>query len=278
MGCSARIFGVVPMTPTVTRVLVVDDERAARESIASRIKSWGFKVEQACDGQDALEKLPLFEPHLLVTDLVMPRVDGFDLLRTLKAQSHCPLVIVLSAFGNLETATQTVHELGAFWFLEKPVRFNVLRCLVERAAAQSYLAEESERLNRQLAYQGTLGNIVGSSHSMQRVFSQILQVAPNSVPVLITGESGTGKEMVARAIHDLSPRRNGPFVAINCAALPENLVESELFGHERGAFTDAAVRRQGCFELAEGGTLLLDELAEMPKGSQAKLLRVLEDS
>jgi DNA-binding NtrC family response regulator len=266
------------MTPTAIRVLVVDDDHSVRESVASKIKSWGFKVEQACDGQEALEKIPAFEPHLLVTDLVMPRVDGFDLLRTLKAQGHCPLVIVLTAFGNLETATQTVHEFGAFWFLHKPIRFNLLRCLVERAAAQSYLVEESERLNRQLAYRGILANIVGGSQTMQRIFAQILQVAPNSVPVLITGESGTGKEMVARAIHDLGPRREGPFVAINCAALPENLVESELFGHEKGAFTDAAVRREGCFELAEGGTLLLDELAEMPPGAQAKLLRILEDS
>jgi Response regulator containing CheY-like receiver, AAA-type ATPase, and DNA-binding domains len=256
----------------------VDDERYARESLAGEIKSWGFNVEQACDGQEALEKLPTFEPHLLVTDLVMPRLDGFDLLRILKAQGSCPPVIVLTAFGNLATATQTVHEFGAFWFLHKPIRFNVLRCLIERAVEQRYLIEESDRLNRQLAYQGILANIVGGSPTMQRIFSTILQVASNSVPVLITGESGTGKEMVARAIHDLGPRREGPFVAINCAALPENLVESELFGHEKGSFTDAAVRRHGCFEMAEGGTLLLDELAEMPKGAQAKLLRVLEDS
>jgi DNA-binding NtrC family response regulator len=266
------------MTQTSARVLVVDDDRSLRESVANHIKSWGFNVEQACDGQEALQKLETYEPHLLVTDLVMPRVDGFDLLRTLKARGACPPVIVLSAFGNIEIATQTVHDFGAFWFLDKPVRLSALRCLIERAAAQSHLVEEADRLHRQLAYQGSLANMVGSSPEMQTVFSQILQVAPNSVCVLITGESGTGKEMVARAIHDLSPRSGGPFIAINCAALPENLVESELFGHEKGAFTDAAVRRQGCFELAEGGTLLLDELGEMPKGTQAKLLRVLEDS
>jgi len=256
----------------------VDDDRALRESVASNIKSWGFNVEQACDGQEALQKLESFEPHLLVTDLVMPRVDGFDLLRALRARGSCPPVIVLSAFGNIEIATQTVHEFGAFWFLEKPIRLSALRCLIERAAAQSHLVEEANRLHRQLAYQGTLLNMVGSSPEMQGVFAQILQVAPSSVGVLVTGESGTGKEMVARAIHELSPRRAAPFIALNCAALPENLVESELFGHEKGAFTDAVVRRQGCFELAEGGTLLLDELGEMPKATQAKLLRVLEDS
>jgi DNA-binding NtrC family response regulator len=266
------------MTKPGARVLVVDDDRTLRESVASNIKSWGFNVEQACDGHEALQKLEAFEPHLLVTDLVMPRVDGFDLLRALKARGACPPVIVLSAFGNIEIATQTVHEFGAFWFLEKPVRLSALRCLIERAAAQSHLVEEANRLHRQLAYQGTLVNMVGSSPEMQRVFAQILQVAPSSVCVLITGESGTGKEMVARAIHELSPRRAAPFIALNCAALPENLVESELFGHEKGAFTDAIVRRQGCFELAEGGTLLLDELGEMPKATQAKLLRVLEDS
>jgi DNA-binding NtrC family response regulator len=266
------------MTQTGARVLVVDDDRSLRESVASNVKSWGFNVEQACDGQEALQKLETFEPHLLVTDLVMPRVDGFDLLRALKARGPCPPVIVLSAFGNIEIATQTVHEFGAFWFLDKPVRLSALRCLIERAAAQSRLVEEADRLHRQLAYQGTLANMVGSSPEMQRVFSQILQVASSSVCVLITGESGTGKEMVARAIHDLSPRRGAPFIAINCAALPDSLVESELFGHEKGAFTDAGVRRQGCFELAGGGTLLLDELGEMPKSTQAKLLRVLEDS
>jgi DNA-binding NtrC family response regulator len=266
------------MTQPGARVLVVDDDRSLRESVASNIKSWGFNVEQASDGQEALQKLETFAPHLVVTDLMMPRVDGFDLLRELKARGYCPPVIVLSAFGNVEIATQTVHELGAFWFLDKPVRLSALRCLIERAAAQSRMVEEADRLRRQLAYQGTLGNMVGSSPEMQKVFSQILQVAHSSVCVLTTGESGTGKEMVARAIHELSPRRAGPFIAVNCAALPENLVESELFGHEKGAFTDAGIRRQGCFELAEGGTMLLDELGEMPKAAQAKLLRVLEDS
>jgi transcriptional regulator with PAS, ATPase and Fis domain len=153
-----------------------------------------------------------------------------------------------------------------------------LRILLERATSQSRLAEETERLQRQLSYQGVLVDLVGQSSPMQQVFSLTRQVAPSKAAVLITGESGTGKELVARAIHHLSPRRSGPFIAINCAAMPETLMESELFGHEKGAFTGAIERRAGCFELAQHGTLLLDELAEMPVGTQAKLLRVLEDS
>ena len=189
-----------------------------------------------------------------------------------------PPAIVLTAFGNIETAIQTMHDLGAFWFLEKPIQPSALKVLLERAATQSRLAEETERLQRQLVYQGMLADLVGSCGPMQQVFSMIRQVAPSRAAALVVGESGTGKELVARAIHRLSPRAKGPFVAINCAAMPETLMESELFGHEKGAFTGALEKRQGCFELAQHGTLLLDELAEMPVNTQAKLLRVLEDS
>jgi len=189
-----------------------------------------------------------------------------------------PPAIVLTAFGNIETAIQTMHDLGAFWFLEKPIQPSALKVLLERAATQSRMAEETERLQRQLSYQGVLVDLVGACPPMQQVFSMIRQVAPSKAAVLVTGESGTGKELVARAVHHLSPRRSGPFVAINCAALPETLMESELFGHEKGAFTGAVERRAGCFEIAQHGTLLLDELGEMPVGTQAKLLRVLEDS
>jgi DNA-binding NtrC family response regulator len=209
---------------------------------------------------------------------MMPRIDGSQLLQRLNEAGSLVPAIVITAFGNIETAISTIHDLGAFWFLEKPIQPRVLRFLLERAASQSRLAEETERLHRQLSYQGTLGELVGSSEAMQQVFSLVRQVAPSKAAVLVTGESGTGKEVVARAIHSLSPRASGPFVAINCAALPETLMESELFGHEKGAFTGAVERRAGCFELAQGGTLLLDELAEMPIGTQAKLLRVLEDS
>ncbi len=265
-----------PANPT--RVLIADDEENQRMGLAGMISSWGFTTETAFDGQDALEKFPEFKPHVLLTDMMMPRMDGSELLKRInQAGSNIP-AIVITAFGNIETALSTIHDLGAFWFLEKPIQPQVLRFLLERAAKHSRLAEEAERLARQLAYQGVLGELVGNSEPMHQVFSLIRQVAPTKAAVLITGESGTGKEMVARAIHQLSPRASGPFVAINCAALPETLMESELFGHEKGSFTGAVERRAGCFELAQGGTLLLDELAEMPIGTQAKLLRVLEDS
>ena len=260
------------------RVLIVDDEETQRNGLANMVTSWGFAAETATDGQDALEKLNNGAVQVLVTDLMMPRMDGFELLKRLGVQGSVPPAIVLTAFGNIETAIATIHDLGAFWFLEKPIQPAALRILLERAASQSRLAEETERLQRQLQYQGVLVDLVGASAAMQQVFSLVRQVAPSKAAVLISGESGTGKELVARAIHHLSPRRGGAFVAINCAAMPETLMESELFGHEKGAFTGAVERRAGCFELAQHGTLLLDELAEMPVGTQAKLLRVLEDS
>ncbi|MGD0434914.1 MAG: sigma-54 dependent transcriptional regulator [Bryobacteraceae bacterium] len=260
------------------RVLVADDEENQRAGLAKMIQSWGMTVYTAADGQEALEKLGQTPVHVLVTDLMMPRLDGFELLKRLAAQGAMPPTIVLTAFGNIETAVQTIHDLGAFWFLEKPIQPSVLKVLLERAATQSRLSEEAESLQRRLIYQGVLVDLVGACAAMQQVFSMIQQVAPSKAAVLVVGESGTGKELVARAIHHLSPRRSGPFVAINCAALPETLMESELFGHEKGAFTGAVERRAGCFELAQHGTLLLDELAEMQVGTQAKLLRVLEDS
>jgi DNA-binding NtrC family response regulator len=260
-----------------SRVLVVDDEESQRTALASMITLWGYQVETACDGQEALEKLAEFSAHVIVTDMMMPRMDGTELLKRLKAQPGSPPVIVQTAFGSLETALSFVHDLGAFWFLEKPVQSQALRLLVERAANQTRLAEHAERLERQLSYQGVMGSMVGCSERMQEIFGLIHQVAPSRAAVLITGESGTGKELAARAIHALSPRKNGPFVAINCAAMPDTLMESELFGHEKGAFTGAVERRAGCFELAQNGTVLLDEIGDMPVGTQAKLLRVLED-
>ncbi len=262
----------------VTRVLVVDDEESQRSALASMIKLWGYSVETAADGQEALEKLASFGAHVIVTDLNMPRMSGQELLKRLKEDGDAPPVIVQTAYGSLETSVSMVHDLGAFWFLEKPVQSQALRLLLERAAAQEKLAEHAERLERQLSNQGLLGEMVGSSPKMREVFSLIQQVSPSRAAVLITGESGTGKELAARAIHALSPRRNGPFVALNCAAMPDSLMESELFGHEKGAFTGAVDRRAGCFELAQNGTVLLDEIGDMPVALQAKLLRVLEDS
>jgi DNA-binding NtrC family response regulator len=267
-----------PETASPGRVLIVDDEEDQRNGLASLVSSWGFTVETAEDGQDALEKLESFPAHVLVTDLSMPRMDGFELLRHLSQDGGGPTAIVLTAFGSIENALKTVHDLGAFWFLEKPIQASALKILLARALSQGRLTEEADRLHRELSFRGSLEGLVGASPSMQQVFSMVQQVAPSKAAVLVTGESGTGKELVARAVHNLSPRRGGPFVAVNCAALPETLMESELFGHEKGSFTGAVQRRSGCFELADGGTLLLDEIGDMPVGTQAKLLRVLEDS
>ena len=263
---------------TSARVLIVDDEEDQRNGLASLVSSWGFTVETALDGQDALDTLQTFRAQVVVTDLNMPRMDGFALLEKLSSDGSRPVSIVLTAFGSIENALKTVHDLGAFWFLEKPIQANALKVLLSRAAAQGHLTSETERLQRELSYRGVLEDLVGPSKAMQEVFSLVRQIADSTAAVLITGESGTGKELVARAIHNLSRRSAGPFVAVNCAALPETLMESELFGHEKGAFTGALQRRPGCFELAHGGTLLLDEIGDMPVGTQAKLLRVLEDS
>lgn len=219
-----------------------------------------------------------FEPDVILTDLNMPGLDGFGFLARLREQGEMPPTIVLTAFGNIETAVTTVHELGAYWFLEKPIQPKTLEVLVRRAGSHAELRTQKRVLERQLGYKGALGELVGRSAKMQEIFALLQQAGPSKACVLITGESGTGKELVARTVHALSPRRQGPFVAINCAALPETLIESELFGHEKGSFTGASERRAGCFEVAQHGTLLLDEIGEMPMQTQAKLLRILEDS
>ncbi len=242
------------------------------------VGGWGMTAETAADGEEALEKLAGFSADVILTDLNMPGVDGFDLLRRLRDAGDSTPTIVLTAFGNIEKAVQTVHELGAYWFLDKPIQMGVLEVLIRRAGSHAGLLADKRNLERQLSYKGSLGQMVGTSPKMQEIFSLLQQAAPSKACVLITGESGTGKEIVARTVHALSPRRQGPFVAINCAALPETLIESELFGHEKGSFTGANERRQGCFEVAQYGTLLLDEIGEMPLQTQAKLLRILEDS
>ena len=259
------------------RVLIVDDEANQRSAVSRLVEKWGFAVDTAENGQEALDKLPSFLPHAIVTDVMMPVMDGMELLRRLTEIPGAPPVIMLTAFGSMEAALTTVHEHGAFWFVEKPVRPRAFRVLLDRAVAHHRLSEDKERLERQLSNRGVLGNLIGTSRAMQEVFFLIRQAALSNATILITGESGTGKEVVARLVHSLSPRSAAPFVAMNCAALPETLIESELFGHEKGAFTGALVARQGCFELANNGALLLDEIGDMPLVLQSKLLRLLED-
>ena len=260
------------------RVLIVDDDAGQRSDLAEMVSWLGFSAITAADGREALQILESASPSVILTDLVMPGKDGIELLKELAVRGDRTPTIVLTGFGSIEQAISIVHDWKAFWFLEKPVQLSVLRALLERAIQQKGLMEETELLNRQLSYQGVLGDLVGNSPAMKEIFSLIRQVAPTTASVFISGESGTGKELVARAIHRLSPRNGGPFVAINCAALPESLIESELFGHEKGAFTGAVERRAGCFERAQHGTLLLDEIGEMPVATQAKLLRVIEES
>jgi DNA-binding NtrC family response regulator len=260
------------------KVLIVDDEASQRSGLAAMVSAWGMTPETAAEGNEALEKLNQFAADVILTDLNMPGLDGFGFLQRLREAGDMPPTIVLTAYGNIETAVKAVHELGAYWFLEKPIQPSTLEVLIHRAGTHAVLRSEKRVLERNLVYKGSLGEMVGMSPQMQEIFALLQQAGPSKACVLITGESGTGKELVARTLHTLSPRRQGPFVAINCAALPETLIESELFGHEKGSFTGASERRAGCFELAQHGTLLLDEIGEMPMLTQAKLLRILEDS
>lgn len=258
------------------KVLIVEDEPHALTGLAELVSGWGYRTATARDGMEALDQVKVWHPGIVVTDLKMPRMDGMRLLEELNRQQEQRAVIVLTAQGSIESAVEAM-KIGAFDYLQKPVdpiRLKTILASVSRQLATQRQEEASHEPRRNAA---SLGLLVGGSVAMQEIFGLIERVAPTNVSVLITGESGTGKELVARTLHELSPRRNKPFVAVNCAAIPESLIESEIFGHEKGAFTGAVERRAGCFELAEEGTLLLDEIGEMPIGTQAKLLRVLED-
>jgi DNA-binding NtrC family response regulator len=258
------------------KVLIVEDEENERTGLAELVSAWGYRTETARDGVEGLEKVTTWSPGIVITDMKMPRMTGVELLERVAAQPQSIAVILLTAQGNIEIAVDAMKS-GAYDFIQKPVDPSRLKAILNNAARQQGTQRELEVTRRKLRDSGMLGSLVGSSKKMQEIFHLVEQVAPSTASVLITGESGTGKELVARTIHDLSPRKNKPFVAINCSAIPETLIESEIFGHEKGAFTGALERRAGCFELAEEGTIFLDEIGEMPIGTQAKLLRVLED-
>src|SRR6266481_4656919 len=262
------------------KVLIVEDEENERTGLAEVLSAWGYRVETAADGLEGWDKVTQWSPAIIVTDLKMPRMGGMELLERLAEQSQPDrnlAVIVMTAQGTIDSAVQAMR-VGAYDYITKPIDTNRLHTILQKAAELLGTKLELEVHRRKLRDSGSLGHLVGASRKMQEIFRLVEMVAPSSASVLITGASGTGKEMVARTIHELSPRRPKPFVPINCAAIPETLIESEIFGHEKGAFTGAMERRTGCFELAEGGTLLLDEIGEMPVATQAKLLRVLEDS
>jgi len=260
-----------------TKILIVDDETAARRGLVSLLSGWGYDVEEAADGREALEKAVAGLPSVVITDLVMPRLDGHALLKALRDEAPFAAVILLTGQGSIETAVAAMKD-GAYDYLTKPVDVARLRLLIPKAASSSEALREVALLRRQLRQVMGMGQLVGTGPAMQEVYRMIEMAAPTPAPVLITGESGTGKELVARTIHELSPRARAPFVAVNCAAIPETLLESEIFGHEKGAFTGALERRAGCFELAHQGTLFLDEIAELNPAMQAKFLRVLETS
>jgi DNA-binding NtrC family response regulator len=258
------------------KILIVEDEANERTGLAELISSWGYRTETAADGVEGLQKVEQTSPSIVITDLKMPRMGGIDLLKKLGEQSQDLAVILVTAQGTIDSAVEAMR-LGAYDYLTKPIDTQRLRSMLQNACSLVGIRTELESTRRRLRDSGSLGQLRGTSRKMQETFRLIELVAPSTASVLITGASGTGKELVARTIHQLSPRRERPFVAINCAAIPETLIESEIFGHEKGAFTGALERRTGCFELAEGGTLLLDEIGEMPIATQAKLLRVLED-
>jgi DNA-binding NtrC family response regulator len=265
-------------TPRVVpeRVLIVEDEPAARVGLEQLVKSWGFVADSAADGEEALEKVTSFRPAIVITDVVMPRMDGLALLRALQLQGADVTTLLLTAQGTVETAVEAMKE-GAYDYLTKPIDLQRLKLLLDKIVERLETMREVKALRRQLREHGTFGSLIGNAPEMRKIYQVVEQAAPTNASVLITGESGTGKELVAQTIHQLSPRASFPFVGINCAAIPETLLESEIFGHEKGAFTGASERRQGCFELADRGTLFLDEIGEMTPATQVKLLRVLQE-
>jgi DNA-binding NtrC family response regulator len=258
------------------RILLVDDEANARTALVELLKEEGYQVESAADGFKALPKLADFAPDLLLTDLKMPGMDGIELMRKARERDPECVCMVMTAYGAVDTAVAAMRE-GAADYVTKPINVDELVIVLDRAIERRRLRAEAGQLRERLSQMHRISNIVGSSPAMQRVFDTVMQVAPSRASVLITGESGTGKELVAAAIHEHSPRAGRAFVKLHCAALAETILESELFGHERGAFTGAIARRDGRFQQADGGTLFLDEIGEISPATQIKLLRFLQE-
>ena len=265
------------MTARKRKILVVDDDAGIRESLEVLLGSWGFEVLQASDAMKATDLVERHDPDIVITDVVMPEISGLELLRKLKAGNPHRPVLLFTAQGSIDMAVEAMKQ-GARDFLTKPITdLPKLKALLDDAEQEIELRRKAKRLSSKTQGDSGLTDFIGVSKSMREVFDLINNVAGRDVCVMITGESGTGKEVVARSIHRLSRRDTKPFIPLNLAAIPETLMESELFGHERGAFTGAVVMRQGCFEQANAGTLFLDEIAEMPLSLQPKLLRVLSD-
>ncbi len=258
------------------RVLVVDDEENIRLVLRTLLKRHGYEVETAAGGEEALGLVEAFGPDVVITDVRMPKMGGLDLLSTLKAKGNDATVIVMSAYGNLDQAIDAI-KAGAYDYIQKPFKPEEVVLALRKAEERESLRRENRALREEIRREHKFEDILAKSSVMLTVFRTIAKIADYKTTVLISGESGVGKELVARAIHKRSSRGNGNFVPVNCGAIPENLLESELFGHKKGAFTDAISDRHGLFEEAHKGTLFLDEIGELPLGLQVKLLRVLED-
>jgi DNA-binding NtrC family response regulator len=258
------------------RILIVEDDAAQRLGLQQLLKGWGYTAETALDGRDALEKLAAVRPTIILSDVVMPRMGGLDLLAGVMQEDPDITVVLMTAQGTVETAVTAIKQ-GAYDYLSKPIDPQRLKILLDQVVRRHDTQREVRALRRQLQDRGTFGKMIGASVEMRKIYQMVEQAAPTAASILISGESGTGKELIAQTVHQLSQRNNQPFVPLNCAAIPDTLLESELFGHEKGAFTGAITRRQGAFELANRGTLFLDEIAEMTPATQAKLLRVLQE-
>jgi len=260
----------------VSRIMVVDDERGMREFLEIMLTQNGHEVAQAKDAQEAIGWLANHGVDLVLTDLRLPRGSGMDVLAFLKRTAPSTQVIMMTAFATTENAIEAM-KLGAYDYLIKPFKVDQVSVVIDRALDRQRLERENVELKTRLDARLAAGRLLGQSSAMREVYELIAKVAPTRTTVLLTGESGTGKELVARAIHTRGPRGDGPFVPVHCAAIPEQLIESELFGHVKGAFTGASVNKPGLFEIASGGTVFLDEIGELPLSLQVKLLRVLQD-
>ncbi len=258
-----------------TRILVVDDEQNARSALKTLLAEEGFEVAEAGDGEQALALLPDFAPEVVLADVRMPKLDGISLVRKAREAGLDASFVIMTAFATIDVAVESMRA-GAENFLVKPLDVNAVLVVVEKVLEKRALQRDAAVLRERVRERYRFPNIIGDSAQLQAVFDVVKRAAPTKATVLILGESGTGKELVAQAIHEESPRKDKPFVKVNCAALSETLLESELFGHERGSFTGAAGRKEGRFELADGGTLFLDELGDIPHSVQVKLLRVLQ--
>ena len=254
------------------RILVVDDERAIRNTLREILEYEKYMVDEAQNGQEAIEKVQSNDYDLVLCDIKMPGIDGIEVLDKILEQGETP-VIMISGHGTIDTAVEAIKK-GAFDYISKPLDLNRLLVSVRNALDRSRLLTETRNLRKRVLKNN---QIIGESNAIKNVLAMLERVAPTNARVLITGENGTGKELVARALHENSPRAHNPFVEVNCAAIPSELIESQLFGHEKGSFTSAIKQRKGDFELANGGTLFLDEIGDMPLALQTRLLRVLAE-